>query len=94
MAQKKVTDVVLRPRRQVTLSREVCEALGINPGDVLELFLDGSTLIVRPRKAVALEALREIREAFKRSGVTEEKLQEAVRITRQEVIKERDATKG
>jgi AbrB family looped-hinge helix DNA binding protein len=89
MTEKKVTDVVLRPKRQVTLPREICDQLGIGPGDVLELTVDDSTLIARPRKTVALEALKEIQQAFQRSGITEEELHKAGRRIRQEVARER-----
>ena len=94
MAEKKVMDVVLRPKRQVTLPGKVCEQLDIEPGDMLELAVEGSVLVARPKKAVTLEALREIRESFKRSGITEEELQEAGRRMRQVVIRERYATKA
>ncbi len=83
MAEKKARDVVLRPKRQITLPRDVCEQMGIGPGDTLELSVEGSTLAAKPKKAAALEALREIREAFKRSGITEEELQETGRRMRQ-----------
>jgi bifunctional DNA-binding transcriptional regulator/antitoxin component of YhaV-PrlF toxin-antitoxin module len=71
----------------------VCEQLGIGPGDVLELSLDGDTLMARPRKKAALEALREIRQAFERSGITEDELQEAGRRARQEIARERDSAR-
>lgn len=89
MEEKKGTDVVLRPKRQVTIPRELCDQMGIEPGDVLELMVEDSTLIARPRKNVALEALKEIRQAFQRSGVTEKELQKAGRRVRQEVARER-----
>ena len=82
-------DVVVRPKRQVTLPKEVCERLGIEPGDSLELSLEGATLIARPKKTIALEALREIRDAFRRSGITEDELLEAGRRVREELTKER-----
>jgi len=88
MAERKV-DAVLRPKRQLTLPRRVCEQLDISTGDVLELSLEGDTLVARPRKKAALEALKEIRQAFERSGITEEELQEAGRRARQEVTRER-----
>ena len=94
MAEKKATDVVLRPKRQLTLPREVCERLGVQPGDVLELSLEGGTLVARPRKTVALQALREIRQAFERSGITEEELQEAGRRARQEATRERHSARA
>ena len=94
MAEKRVIDVLLRSKRQITLPREVCEQLKVGPGDSLELTLEGATLVARPKKAAALEALKEIREAFKRSGITEEELQQAGRQARQEVIGERYAAKA
>jgi bifunctional DNA-binding transcriptional regulator/antitoxin component of YhaV-PrlF toxin-antitoxin module len=94
MAEKKAMDAVLRPKRQLTLPRGVCEQLGIAPGDVLELSLEGDTLVARPRKKAALEALREIRQAFERSGITEEELQEAGRLARREITRERDSARA
>ena len=93
MAERKV-DAVLRPKRQLTLPRGVCQQLGISTGDVLELSLEGDTLVARPRKKAALEALKEIRQAFERSGVTEEELQEAGRRVRQKVTRERDSARA
>lgn len=68
-------DLVLRPRRQLTLPAEVCEALGLAPGDRLELSITDAGLLLRPRKSVALQALREIQRVFASSGIPEEELQ-------------------
>lgn len=89
MVEKKAIDVMLRPKRQVTLPREVCDQLGIGPGDVLEVSVEEAKLVARPKKTAALEALREIQQAFERSGVSEEELQEAGRRAREEIAKER-----
>jgi AbrB family looped-hinge helix DNA binding protein len=86
-------DVILRPKRQITLPSGICQRLGIVPGDKLELVVEGNTLIARPQKAIALEALREIREAFKRSGITEGTLQEVSRQIRQKSTGEHYAAK-
>ena len=94
MAEKKIIDVVLRQKRQITLPKEICEQLGIEPGDMLELALENSALVARPKKVAALEALREIREAFKRSGITEKELQDIGSRVRQEVIRERYAARA
>lgn len=93
MSEKKGADVVLRPKRQVTLPKDICDRLGIEPGDVLELLVEDSALIARPRKSVALEALKEIQQAFQRFGITEEELQEAGRRVRQVIAKERYSAK-
>lgn len=94
MTEKKVADVVLRPKRQVTLPKEICDQLGIGPGDVLELTVEDSTIIARPRKMVALEALKEIQQAFQRSGITQEELQKTGRRVRQEVAREHYGVKA
>ena len=91
---KRTTAVVLRPKRQITLPKEICQQLGIEPGDGLELSLEGSALIARPQKAVALEALKEIQETFKRSGITEEELLQAGREVRREIINGSHANRG
>ena len=93
MKQRGTIDVTVRPKRQITLPTDICQRLGIVPGDKLELVIEGNTLIARPKKAIALEALREIREAFKRSGITEEALQEASRQIRQKSTGEHYAAK-
>ena len=89
MKEIKTTEVVLRPKRQMTLPREVCDRLGIQTGDVLEITVNENILTARPRKTVALEALREIQQAFVRSSITEEELQKAGREIREEVARER-----
>ncbi len=89
MAGNKSANAVLRPKRQVTIPKKICEELGIEPGDMLVLTVENSTLIARPRKMVALEALREIQRAFQKSGLTEKELQEEGRRVRQEIIRER-----
>ena len=87
-------DVVVRPKRQVTLPKELCERLGIEPGDSLELSLEGSSLVAKPKKKVALEALREIRKAFQRSGLTEAELLETGQSVREELVRGRYGTQG
>ena len=75
-------DVSLRPKRQITLPQKVCEKLGLEYGDKLEIRIENNYLIAKPKKTMALEALSEIRSAFKESGITEKelmKLQDKVR---------------
>ena len=95
MVEKEIADVMVRPKRQVTLPKQICDQLGIEPGDVLEFTVEDSTIIARPRKVAALEALKEIQRAFQRSGITtEEELQKAGRRIRQEVARERYGVKA
>jgi AbrB family looped-hinge helix DNA binding protein len=86
-------NVVIRPKRQVTLPGELCKQLGIGPGDSLEITLENSVIVARPRKSIALNALKSIQQAFERSGITEEELLSAGRQTRQRLLKERHAGK-
>jgi AbrB family looped-hinge helix DNA binding protein len=88
VAEIKKADVVLRPKRQVTLPREICDLLGIGPGDTLELTVENSILIGRSRKKIALDSLREIQEAAKRSGVSEEEFQKSGKEIRRELVRE------
>ncbi len=81
-------DVVLRPKRQVTIPREICELLGIGPGDVLELRVEDSMIIGRPKKNIALDSLGEIQSALKRAGISEEELLESGREIREELAGE------
>ncbi len=94
MAGKKGNDAVLRPKRQVTLPREICEQLGLMTGDILELAVENSRLVARPRKNRSLEALKEIQKAFLHSGVKEEELLEEGRRVRQEIARERHGGKA
>ena len=82
-------DVTLRPRRQLTLPSEVCEVLGVQVGDELELSVADGALLMRPKKAIALEALEEIRRAFAESGITEAELQAEGRRIREQIARER-----
>ena len=80
--------VTLRPRRQLTLPREVCEHLGVKPGDRLVLEVSGGALIVRPQRQVALEALEALRRGFAESGISLEEFLESGRQIRDELFRE------
>lgn len=81
--------VVLRPRRQITLPRRVCEELGVKPGDGLVLKISNGKLVARPQRQVALEALQALRQGFAESGVTLEELLESGRQVREELFREK-----
>jgi AbrB family looped-hinge helix DNA binding protein len=82
-------DVVLRPKRQITLPQDICDQLGIGPGDTLELTVEESVLKATPKKHKALDALNEIQKIFRRSRISEGELLEEARNTRQEIARER-----
>ncbi|MGH2534720.1 MAG: AbrB/MazE/SpoVT family DNA-binding domain-containing protein [Thermomicrobiales bacterium] len=82
-------EIVLRPRRQVTLPPWICEALGVREGDRLSVSIDNHSLVMTPRKSVALQALRDIQAAFADAGISEEELQAEGRHVREELIRAR-----
>jgi bifunctional DNA-binding transcriptional regulator/antitoxin component of YhaV-PrlF toxin-antitoxin module len=77
----------------LTLPREICDKLGIGPGDTLELVVKESVLRATPRKRKALDAIDEIRETFRRYEVTEGELLKEGRKTRQEIARGRRSAK-
>ena len=80
---------VLRPRRQLTLPRDICRQLGIDTGDQVELSVEDGTLVVTPSRRSGLDALAEIQSAVARSGLTEARLQRAAGEARTELVRER-----
>jgi AbrB family looped-hinge helix DNA binding protein len=74
ISEDEIIDVSIRPKRQITLPQKVCEKLGLEFGDKLELKIEDNYLVAIPKKAVALEALTEIRTAFIKSGLGEEEI--------------------
>ncbi len=89
MSKEISNDIVIRDKRQVTLPRKVCEQLGVKPGDQLSLYIEGDKLVAKPKKSIALNALNELHEIFRKSNITEiELLKTARRIRRGLVAKE------
>jgi AbrB family looped-hinge helix DNA binding protein len=87
-AMGKISNVVLRPKGQVTIPREICERFGMKPGDVLEIRVEEGAIVAVPRKAQARVALAEIREAFRRAGMNDDDLLATGRQVREEVHQE------
>lgn len=79
----------LRPGRQLTLPAELCAALDLKIGDRLEVSVTDGGLLVRPRKALALRALCELRRGFADSSVSEKELQAEGRRIREELSRSR-----
>jgi bifunctional DNA-binding transcriptional regulator/antitoxin component of YhaV-PrlF toxin-antitoxin module len=82
-------DLVLRPRRQVTLPGWMCDALGVEVGDRLTATVGEGGIVLRGSKQVALDALREIQAVFAASGISEDELQQEGRRVREELASER-----
>lgn len=86
---EKSPSAVLRPKRQITIPKKLCDELGLEQGDRLQLSIENGKLIAKPKRATALEALREIQRIFKDSGISEEEIQEEERRIRREISEER-----
>jgi bifunctional DNA-binding transcriptional regulator/antitoxin component of YhaV-PrlF toxin-antitoxin module len=59
----------IRPRRQATFPNAILKELGLEVGDSFEIEVQGKKAILTPKKQIALNALNEIREAFKESRI-------------------------
>jgi len=78
-------EIVVRQRRRITLPAKLCRQLGIQVGDRLQLRLEGGAVVARPKRALALQALRDLQAVFASSGVSEEEIQEYARKLREQL---------
>lgn len=65
----------IRSKRQATFPSQLLKLMGINVGDQLEITVAGQQAVIKPKKQIALEALRAIQAAFRESGVSQKELQ-------------------
>ncbi len=86
MSKKPSNDIIIRDKRQVTLPRNICEKLGVKPGDQLVLYVEGDRLVAEPKKSVALDALSELHRIFQSSDVSEKELLKTARRIRRELV--------
>lgn len=87
MSKKVTNDIVIRAKRQVTLPRDICDQLGIEEGDSLTVYVEGDSLIAKPKKNVAMDSLKELHKLFKDANVTEKELLKTSRRIRKELVK-------
>ena len=66
-----MTRVTLREKRQITLPPEVSNALGLRPGDSIEITVEDGKAILEPARRAALDALHELQKAIAESGISE-----------------------
>lgn len=72
--------VTIRPRRQVTLPKDLLKRWGTGVGDALVISnIDSEKATLKTRKREALDALAEIQRIVRESGVSEAELQEEAR---------------
>ena len=67
--------IAVRPRRQATFPEEMLKLMGVNVGDQLDITVSNKAAVVKPKKQMALEALRAIQKAFRESGVSQKQLE-------------------
>jgi AbrB family looped-hinge helix DNA binding protein len=80
--------ITLREKRQVTLPSQLTEAIGVEPGDILEAQIRDGEIVLRPSRKAALDALKELQRAIRESGVTLEELIEGGKQVRKELFRE------
>ncbi|KKQ42599.1 MAG: Transcriptional regulator, AbrB family [Microgenomates group bacterium GW2011_GWC1_37_8] len=79
----------IRQRRQVTLPNEVLKQMGVTVGDSIEIKVEGKKAVLKPKKQIALEALKEMQRIVRESGISEKEMQENVRRIRRQINEER-----
>jgi AbrB family looped-hinge helix DNA binding protein len=84
-----MTRIKLREKRQMTIPAEVCEALGVKPGDSLDVELEDGVIVLKPSRRGALDALQELQRAFAAAGLSEEEWLADLKTIRKEVFRER-----
>jgi len=67
----------IRPRRQATLPNALLQIMGVSVGDQLEITIKNKQALIKPKKQIALEALKAIQKAFGESGISLKQLQQS-----------------
>jgi antitoxin component of MazEF toxin-antitoxin module len=68
--------VQIRPKRQITLPKDVLEQMGVSIGDQLNIDFNNQEMTLTPSSKVALNALKEIQRVFAESNITEAEMLE------------------
>lgn len=79
----------IRPRRQTTFPSELLKKVGANVGDQFEATVDKNKIILKTKKQIALDALKEIQKAFQESGIPEKEMQDNLNKIRKETYEKR-----
>ena len=61
----------IRPRRQATFPAPLLQMMGIGVGDSLEVEINNNQAVLRPKKQLALDALKAIQTAFRKAKIPE-----------------------
>lgn len=79
----------IRPRRQTTLPKSLLNELGVDVGDKLVAEIKNKQVILKPRKQLFLDTLKELQRMVKESGIPEKEMQDNLRKIRKELYEER-----
>ncbi len=73
----------IRPRRQTTIPQALLQEVGVGVGDQFVATAQNSSLVLKPKKQVFMDALKALQKAFKESGIPESEFQEAIQRDRE-----------
>lgn len=78
----------IQEKGQVTIPADIRKKLGLKKGDLVAFIETDEGVLISPREAVALDALRKIGESLKEKGITLEEMIESGREIRGKLTKE------
>lgn len=78
----------IRPRRQTTLPQPLLDALAVGIGDSVIATVKDQQIILTAKKQISLDAFAELQKIFKKSGISEEDMQQSARKIRGDVYEE------
>lgn len=77
----------IRPKRQATFPAELLAKVGMTIGDQFLAEVSDKKIVLKPKKQIALDALKEIQKAFRESGISEKEMLESLKKEREEYVR-------
>ena len=83
--------IQIRPKRQATFPEPLLQAMGVGVGDSFEAKINNNKeIVLKSKKQISLNALKELQKAFRESGITEKELQRDLEKQRADSVKPND----
>ncbi len=79
----------IRPRRQVTLPKEILEELSLSVGDKIQIEVKNNKLIGKPIIDYTLDNIETIQNVLQDADISEKELQESGKKIREKLVKEK-----
>lgn len=79
----------IRPRRQVTLPKEILEELSLSVGDKIQIEVKNNKLVGKPIVDYTLDNIETIQNVLQDANISEKELQESGKKIREELVKEK-----